>query len=83
MRFGFGVDLGGTTVKIAYFREDGTLLDKWEIPTRTEDNGNRILPDIAKSVREYIKNNHIDKLFFVNIYVRASICFYCNLYLII
>ena len=61
MGFGFGVDLGGTTVKIAYFCEDGTLLDKWEIPTRTENSGSLILPDIAASIEEYIKANHINK----------------------
>ena len=32
MKYGFGVDLGGTTVKIAYFDETGNMLDKWEIP---------------------------------------------------
>ena len=61
MRYGFGVDLGGTTVKIAYFQEDGSLLDKWEIPTRTEENGKFILPDIADSVREYIHKNQISE----------------------
>ena len=35
--YGFGVDIGGTTVKLGLFRTDGTLLDKWEIPTRKED----------------------------------------------
>ncbi len=54
MRYGFGVDLGGTTVKIAYFREDGTLLDKWEIPTRVEQSGSLILPDIAAAIGNFI-----------------------------
>ena len=61
MGYGFGVDLGGTTVKIAYFCEDGTLLDKWEIPTRTENSGSLILPDIAASIEEYIKANNINR----------------------
>lgn len=46
----FGVDLGGTTVKLGLFRLDGTLLGKWEIPTRTENGGEHILPDIAASM---------------------------------
>ena len=33
MKYGYGIDLGGTTVKIAYFDETGNMLDKWEIPT--------------------------------------------------
>lgn len=61
MSYGFGVDLGGTTVKIAYFREDGTLLTKWEIPTRIEENGSLILPDIAASVLEYIDKENISR----------------------
>ena len=40
----FGVDIGGTTVKLGYFDTEGNVLDKWEIPTRKEDNGSRILP---------------------------------------
>lgn len=32
--YGFGIDIGGTTIKMGLFRVDGTLLDKWEIPTR-------------------------------------------------
>ncbi len=54
MKYGFGVDLGGTTVKLAYFDENGTLLDKWEIETVTADGGRQILPDIAASVRGYL-----------------------------
>ena len=59
MKYGFGVDLGGTTVKIAYFAETGAMLDKWEIPTVTQDGGDRILPDIAASIRRYREDNSI------------------------
>ena len=54
MKYGFGIDLGGTTVKLAYFDETGTMLDKWEIPTVTENSGKQILPDIAAAVRGYL-----------------------------
>ena len=60
MKYGFGVDLGGTTVKIAWFDEEGTLLHKWEIPTVTEDGGSRILPDIAASVKGFLTERKID-----------------------
>ncbi len=53
MKYGYGVDLGGTTVKIAYFNETGTMLEKWEIPTVTADGGRAILPDIAASIWEH------------------------------
>ena len=60
MKYGFGVDLGGTTVKIAYFNQQGDLLSKWEIPTVTADGGKQILPDIAASIKDYITVNAID-----------------------
>ena len=44
MKYGFGIDLGGTTVKIAYFEESGTMLEKWEIPTVTTDGVAEALP---------------------------------------
>lgn len=49
-RYIFGIDLGGTTVKLGLFNTDGTLLGQWEIPTRTENSGAHILPDIAASM---------------------------------
>lgn len=61
MRYGFGVDIGGTTVKLAYFHEDGVLLDKWEIPTVTADNGKQILPDVAASIAGYLQTHGIQR----------------------
>ena len=61
MRYGFGVDLGGTTVKIAYFNEQGDLLTKWEIPTRKEQDGSLILPDIAAAIEEFINRENISR----------------------
>ena len=59
MKYGFGVDLGGTTVKLAYFDEIGNLLDKWEIPTVRTDNGAQILPDIAAAIKGYLAEKNI------------------------
>ena len=58
--YAFGVDLGGTTVKIGFFSSDGTLQDKWEIPTRKDNSGEEILPDIAASLKDYVQNKGID-----------------------
>lgn len=49
-KYCFGIDVGGTTVKCGLFEESGTLIDKWEIPTRTENGGENVLPDIAATV---------------------------------
>ena len=59
MKYGFGVDLGGTTVKLAYFDQEGAMLSKWEIPTNVSDNGSHILPDIAAAIRGYIEENNV------------------------
>ena len=61
MRYGFGVDLGGTTVKIAWFDEAGNMLSKWEIPTVKDNGGTQILPDIAASVLGYLQERTIDR----------------------
>lgn len=61
MKYGFGIDLGGTTVKLAYFDEAGTMLDKWEIPTNTAENGKYILPDIAQAINKYMQEKGIAK----------------------
>ena len=48
----YGIDIGGTTVKMGLFDEEGTMIDKWEIVTHKEDGGEQILPDIAASIKE-------------------------------
>ena len=49
--YAFGVDIGGTTVKLGFFSTTGELKEMWEIPTRTEKDGEDILPDIAAEVK--------------------------------
>ena len=61
MKYGFGVDLGGTTVKIAFFDEAGTMLTSWEIPTVKDDGGSHILPDIANAIEAYIQKQQLSR----------------------
>ena len=58
-KYVFGVDIGGTTVKLGLFDVEGNVLDKWEIPTRTEESGAKILPDIAKSIQDKIREKNM------------------------
>ena len=60
-KYCFGVDLGGTTVKIGLFDTEGTVLEKWEIPTRKENYGGEILPDIAEAIQDKMKERTIVK----------------------
>ena len=57
----FGIDIGGTTVKCGLFQTGGELCEKWEIVTRTEDNGKAILPDIAKTILNKMNEKQITK----------------------
>lgn len=61
MDYCFGVDVGGTTVKLGLFQTDGTLLEKWEIKTRTENKGEAILPDIADTIHSKMKERGLEK----------------------
>lgn len=61
MRYGFGIDVGGTTVKLAFFDEAGTMLSKWEIPTNTANGGAAVLPDIAAAVHGYLRKAGIPR----------------------
>ena len=54
-----GVDVGGTTVKLGFFDTEGVFLDKWEIPTRVEEEGSHILPDVAESIKKKLEEKRI------------------------
>ncbi len=60
MKYVFGVDLGGTTVKIGLLDNYGNKQEVWEIPTRKGDGGSHILPDIADAIRDKMKEKNID-----------------------
>ncbi len=70
-RYAFGVDVGGTSVKMGLFDETGTILDKWEIPTRRENKGASILPDVARSLLEKMTEKGIQEKDLVGIGVGA------------
>ena len=60
-KYCFGIDVGGTSVKCGLFQTDGVLVEKWEIPTRKENSGEAILPDIAKTILDKIAERKLDK----------------------
>lgn len=73
MEYGFGVDLGGTTVKIACFDAQGVMQEKWEIPTRIEDGGAKILPDIAEALQTYCRTHGITQVIGIGIGVPGAV----------
>ena len=60
-KYVFGVDIGGTTVKLGFFTAEGELLDKWEIPTRKDEGGRFILPDVAASITAKMEEKGVAK----------------------
>lgn len=60
-KYVFGVDVGGTTIKMGFFTVEGELLEKWEIPTRTENHSEHVLPDIAAAIDAKLAEKGISK----------------------
>lgn len=58
-RFCFGVDVGGTSIKLGFFAMDGELIEKWEIPTRKVKKGRYILPDISEAILAKLKEHNL------------------------
>ena len=58
-KYAFGVDVGGTTVKLGLFNDEGQVLDKWEIPTVKDNGGEKVLPDIAASIKNKMQEKSI------------------------
>lgn len=61
MKYCFGVDIGGTFIKLGLFTANGELLDKWEIKTRREDYSEHILTDIAETLEDKLKEKSISR----------------------
>ena len=60
-KYGFGVDVGGTTIKMGFFTMEGELLEKWEIRTNKDHNGESILADISREIDGKLSERGIAK----------------------
>ena len=60
MKYGFGIDVGGTTIKMGLLDDTGTLIEKREIPTHVQDNGEAILPEIAAEISAWIRKKNLE-----------------------
>jgi glucokinase len=57
--YAFGIDIGGTTIKIGLFKTSGILQETWEIPTKTQNQGECILTNIAEAIKAKIEKEQI------------------------
>lgn len=60
MKYCLGIDVGGTTIKMGLFKEDGSLCEKWSIPTTVGENGRFIYDEAAASVRRKMEENSLE-----------------------
>ena len=49
-----GIDLGGTSVKLAILTAEGDIQQKWTIPTNINEEGAHIVPDIVASIKHHL-----------------------------
>lgn len=56
----FGIDVGGTTVKLGLFGKSGELVEKYEIPTDKSDRGSHIIDDITAKLKAVIEEKKLN-----------------------
>lgn len=62
-----GVDLGGTSVKLAILTNQGEVQEKWSIQTNILDEGSHIVPDIIASIQHKLETHGLTKHDFLGI----------------
>ena len=62
-----GIDLGGTTTKIAFVTQEGDIMQKWSIPTDISENGKHIVPNIIASLKKTMTDSGYTKDQFMGI----------------
>jgi glucokinase len=50
-----GVDIGGTTIKLAFLNDRGDILHKWEIKTNISEHGMFIVRDICQTIEAKLR----------------------------
>ncbi|WP_088041733.1 ROK family glucokinase [Bacillus sp. EAC] len=50
-----GVDLGGTSIKLALLTNDGDFIEKWEVPTDKSESGKHIPKTISNAIDTKLK----------------------------
>ncbi|HEL2704650.1 TPA: ROK family glucokinase [Streptococcus suis] len=56
-----GIDLGGTSVKLAILTTEGEIQEKWSIKTNILDDGSHIVPDIIDSIKQRFDTHGLTK----------------------
>ncbi|MGQ7461125.1 ROK family glucokinase [Streptococcus suis] len=56
-----GIDLGGTSVKLAILTTEGEIQEKWSIKTNILDEGSHIVSDIIESIKHRFETHGLTK----------------------
>ncbi len=62
-----GIDLGGTSVKLAILTTVGEIQEKWSIKTNILDEGSHIVPDIIDSIKHRFETYGLTKEDFLGV----------------
>ncbi|HFI0445909.1 TPA: ROK family glucokinase [Streptococcus suis] len=62
-----GIDLGGTSVKLAILTTEGEIQEKWSIKTNILDEGSHIVPDIIDSIKHRFETHGLTKEDFLGV----------------
>lgn len=62
-----GIDLGGTSVKLAILTTEGEIQEKWSIKTNILDEGSHIVPDIIDSIKHRFETYGLTKEDFLGV----------------
>ncbi|WP_105104770.1 ROK family glucokinase [Streptococcus suis] len=62
-----GIDLGGTSVKLAILTTEGEIQEKWSIKTNILDDGSHIVPDIIDSIKQRFETHGLTKADFLGV----------------
>ncbi len=54
----FGIDLGGTSIKLSVVSVDGDIIDQWSVPTDIKDDGQHIIADLNKAIESKMLENN-------------------------
>lgn len=60
-KYVIGVDIGGRSMKFGLFTTEGELLEKSNVPTHVENNGEAILPDLVDHLKKMIEKDNLTK----------------------
>ena len=61
MKYCFGIDIGGTTVKIGLVAETGEIVTRWEVPTRKGSDPAGLLEDVKTSLENCMEERNMEK----------------------